>query len=87
MFLEEKMGYSDHPHTLVVAIVVMWLIEDVDVVVDFGFVPLWDALSYPHDVSTLLLFQLSVGIEDTEVKLLHEGVDVQRNLCLKGKKM
>lgn len=55
-------------------------LEDGNVVVDFGTVPLGDALGDPHDVPALLLLQLDVSVEDAEVELVEEGQFVQLNL-------
>lgn len=55
-------------------------LEDRNVVVDLGAVPLGDALGDPHDVSALLLLQLDVGVENTEVELVEEGQLVQLHL-------
>lgn len=38
---------------------------------------LCNAFCNPNDVTTFLFLELQVGVEDTEVKLLHERVDVQ----------
>ena len=56
------------------------VLEDGNVVVDFGTVPLGDALGDPDDVPTLLLLQLHVGVEDAEVELVEEGQLVQLHL-------
>ena len=56
------------------------VLEDGYVVIDFGTVPLGDALGDPDDVSTLLLLQLHVGVEDAEVELVEEGQLVQLHL-------
>lgn len=55
-------------------------LEDGNVVVDLGAMPLGDALSDPHDVSALLLLQLDVGVENAEVELVEEGQLVQLHL-------
>ncbi len=54
--------------------------KDRNVVVDLGAVPLGDALSDPDDVPALLLLQLDVGVENTEVELIEEGQLVQLHL-------
>lgn len=54
--------------------------KDGNVVVDLGAVPLSDALGDPDDVPALLLLQLDVGVEDTEVELVEEGQLVQFHL-------
>lgn len=54
--------------------------KDRNVVVDLGAVPLCDALGDPHNVPALLLLQLDVGVEDTEVELVEEGQLVQLHL-------
>lgn len=54
--------------------------KDRNVVVDLGAVPLGDALGDPDDVPALLLLQLDVGVEDTEVELVEEGQLVQFHL-------
>lgn len=54
--------------------------KDRNVVVDLGAVPLCDALCDPDDVPALLLLQLDVGIENTEVELVEEGQLVQLHL-------
>lgn len=46
--------------------------------------PLGDALGDPDDVPALLLLQLDVGVENTEVKLIEEGQLVQLHLQGKG---
>ena len=43
-----------------------------------------DALRDPNDVTTLLLLQTNVRVEDTKVELLHEGLDVDLNLQGEG---
>lgn len=53
-----------------------------DVVVDFGAMLLGDALGDPDNVAALLLLELKVRIEDTEVELLQEGEHVQFHLVL-----
>jgi len=58
--------------------------EDGDVVVDLGAVPLGDALGDPHDVPALLLLQLHVGVEHTEVELVEEGELVELHLRGRG---
>ncbi len=55
-------------------------LEDWNVIVYLGPMPLSHALGDPHDVPALLLFQLQKGVEDAEVELLHEGVHVQLDL-------
>ena len=55
-------------------------LEDGNVVVDLGSVPLRDAFGDPDDVPALLLLQLQEGVEDPEVELLHERVDIQLDL-------
>lgn len=55
-------------------------LEDWNVVVDLGAVPLGDALGDPHDVPALLLLQLDVGVENAEVELVEEGQLVQLHL-------
>lgn len=55
-------------------------LEDRNVVVDLGAVPLGDALGDPHNVSALLLLQLDVGVENAEVELVEEGQLVQLHL-------
>lgn len=52
-------------------------LQNRNVIVDLGTMLLCNALSNPNDVTTFLLLELKVGIEDTEVELLHESVDVQ----------
>ena len=37
-------------------------------------------LRNPYDIAALLLFQLQVRVENTEMELLHESVDVQFDL-------
>ena len=54
--------------------------KDRNVVIDLGAVPLGDALGDPHDVPALLLLQLDVGIEDTEVELVEKSQFVQLHL-------
>ena len=70
-----------------------------DVVVNLGSVSLGDTLRNPDDVATFLkrqfilsvtqdfkpdlLLQLEEGVEDSIVKLLHEGIDVKSDLVLK----
>lgn len=53
-----------------------------DVVVDFGAMLLGDALGDPDNVAALLLLELEVRIEDTEMELLQEGKHVQLHLVL-----
>lgn len=55
-------------------------LQNRNIVVDLGAVLLRDALGDPDDVAAFLLLQLQVGVEDTEVELLHECVDVQLDL-------
>lgn len=43
---------------------------------------LGDALGYPDYVSTFLLLQLEVRVEDAKMKLLHERIDVQFDFVL-----
>lgn len=52
-------------------------LEDGNVVVDLGPVPLGDALCNPHNVAALLLLQLHKGVEDSKVELVEEGQLVQ----------
>lgn len=52
-------------------------LEDGNVVVDLGPVPLGDALCDPHNVAALLLLQLHKGVEDSKVELVEEGQLVQ----------
>lgn len=66
-------------------------LEDGNVVVDLGPVPLGNALCNPHNVAALLLLQLHEGIEDSEVELVEEGQLVQlylgkaqRRICQVG---
>lgn len=47
-----------------------WGLEDGYVVVNLGTVPLGNALGDPDNVSTLLLLELDVGVEDAEVELV-----------------
>lgn len=54
--------------------------KDGNVVVDLSAVPLGDALCDPDDVPALLLLQLDVGVENTEVELVEEGQLVQLHL-------
>lgn len=54
--------------------------ENWNVVVDFGAVPLGNALCDPDDVPALLLLQLDVGVKDAEVELVEEGQLVQLHL-------
>lgn len=54
--------------------------KDRNVVVDLGAVPLGDALCDPDDVPALLLLQLDVGVENTEVELVEESQLVQLHL-------
>lgn len=54
--------------------------EDRNVVVNLSAVPLGDALCNPDDVPALLLLQLDVGVENTEVELVEEGQLVQLHL-------
>lgn len=55
-------------------------LEDGNVVVDLGPVPLGDALCNPHNVAALLLLQLHEGIEDSKVELVEESQLVQLHL-------
>lgn len=55
-------------------------LEDGDVVVDLGTVPLGDALGNPHNVATLLLLELHKSVENTKVELVQEGQLVQFHL-------
>ena len=55
-------------------------LENGNVVVDLGAVPLCDAFGDPDDVPALLLLQLQEGVEHAEVELLHERVDIQLDL-------
>lgn len=55
-------------------------LEDGNVVVDLGAVPLGDALGDPDNVPALLLLQLDVGVENTEVELVEEGQLIQLHL-------
>jgi len=57
-------------------------LEDGYVVVDLCAVLLGDALGDPDDVAALLLLELEVRVEDSEVELLQEGVHVQFHLVL-----
>jgi len=57
-------------------------LENGYVVVDLCAVLLGDALSDPDDVAALLLLELEVRVEDSEVELLQEGVHVQLHLVL-----
>lgn len=61
----------------------MGSLEDGDVVVDLGTVPLGDALGNPHNVATLLLLELHKSVENTKVELVQEGQLVQFHLMLK----
>lgn len=54
--------------------------EDRNVVVNLGAVPLGNTLCDPDDVPALLLLQLDVGVENTEVELVEEGQLVQLHL-------
>lgn len=53
-----------------------------DVVVDFGAMLLGNALGDPDNVAALLLLELEVRVEDTEVELLQEGEHIQLDLVL-----
>ena len=55
-------------------------LQDGDVVVNLGPVPLRHALRDPDDVPALLLLQLEEGVEHAEMELLHECVHVQLHL-------
>lgn len=55
-------------------------LEDGNIVVDLGAVPLGNALGDPDDVPALLLLQLDVGVENTEVELVEEGQLIQLHL-------
>lgn len=55
-------------------------LQDWNVIVDLGAVLLGHAFGDPDDIAALLLFQLQVGVEDSEVELLHECVDIQFHL-------
>lgn len=57
-------------------------LENGYVVVDLCAVLLGNALGDPDDVTALLLLQLEVCVEDTEVELLQKGVHVQLHLVL-----
>lgn len=57
-------------------------IDDIDVRVDLGAVPLRHALGDPDDVAHLLLLELHERVEHAEVELLHERVDVELDLVL-----
>ena len=59
----------------------MWL-EDGNVVLNLGPVPLRNALCDPHNVASLLLLETHVRIEDAKVELLHEGTHIDFNLCV-----
>lgn len=54
--------------------------EDGDVVIDFGAVPLGDALGDPDNVPALLLLQLDVGVENAEMELVQESQFIQLHL-------
>lgn len=55
-------------------------LEDRNVVVNLSTVPLGNTLSDPDDVPALLLLQLDVGVENTEVELVEKGQLVQLHL-------
>lgn len=55
-------------------------LEDWNIVVDFCAMLLCHALGDPYDVATFLFFELKVGVEDSEMELLHESVNVQFDL-------
>lgn len=48
--------------------------------------PLGDALGDPDDVPALLLLQLDVGVENTEVELVEEGQLIQLHLQTRRRK-
>lgn len=55
-------------------------LEDGDVVINLGAMFLCNTFWNPDDVTALLLLQFQVRIEHTEMKLLHECIDIQFNL-------
>ena len=54
--------------------------KDGNIVINFGAVPLGNALGDPDNVPALLLLQLDVGVENTEVELIEERQFVQFHL-------
>lgn len=60
--------------------------KDRNVIVNLGAVPLGDTLCNPDDVPALLLLQLDVGIENTEVELVEESQLVELHLQDRKKK-
>ena len=48
------------------------VLEDWNIAVYLGPVPLGDTLGDPHDVPVLLLLELHVRVEDAELELHHE---------------
>ena len=65
---------------MVVASALACSVNEVDKVVDFGFVLLRNALGDPNNIPALLLLQLHKRIKYAIVELLHKRLDVQ--LCL-----
>lgn len=51
-------------------------LQDWDIIVDLGAMFLSDAFSDPNNVSAFLFLQLQIGIENSEMELLHECVDI-----------
>ena len=55
-------------------------LEDGDVVINLGAMLLGNAFGNPDNVSALLLLELQVRVEDSEMELLHKAVNIQLHL-------
>ena len=54
--------------------------ENRNVVINLGSVSLCNTLGDPDNITTFLLLQTNVRVENTKMKLLHERLDIDLHL-------
>lgn len=59
---------------------VLKVLKDCNIIVYLRTMFLSYTFGNPNNIAAFLLFQLQVRVENTEMKLLHESVDVKFNL-------